>query len=76
MSDAPKPRTSTDAQQDFNNLAFRCGHLQHDIFNKTKDLEVMNETKTIQKEYSDLKKAEDEAAKASASSETVTEVAS
>ena len=59
----PVKRTSDDIQKDFNNLAFKCGHLQHATYKQTKDLEVMNQTLlTLQKEYSDAKTSEDAAA--------------
>jgi len=58
-------RTSKQIQEDFNQLAFRAGHLQHDIWQKEKDLKMFNETLAgFQAEYTKVKAAEDEAAKA------------
>lgn len=67
---SPKPRTSQDVQSDFNNLAFRAGHLQKDIYTKERDLKMFNETlDTLQIEYNKLKQQEDAVAKAVADSE-------
>lgn len=62
-----KPRTSADIQTDFNNLAFRAGHLQHDIYNKEKELKMFNESlRDLQVEYSKVKQQEDAEQKAPA----------
>ncbi len=68
MSEETKPkRTTKEIQSDFNNLAFRAGHLQHDIFNKEKDLQRFNESLvTLQIEYNTAKQKEDAEAKAAA----------
>lgn len=60
-----KTRTTKDIQEEFNNLAFRAGHLQHDIFNKEKDLKVFNDTlQSLQLEYNQVKQQEDSVVKA------------
>ncbi len=41
-SEAPK-RTLEDVQKEYNNLAFRAGHLQYEIAVKTKDLGMIND---------------------------------
>lgn len=59
-----KKRTSTDVQSDYNNLAFRAGHLQLEIFNKQKEIKLFNETlESLRLEFTKLKNEEDEAAK-------------
>ncbi len=60
-----KAKTSKDIQSDFNNLAFRAGHLQHDIYNKEKELKMFNESlRDLQVEYNKVKQEEDLVAKA------------
>jgi len=60
-----KPRTSEDIKSEFNNLAFRAGHLQHDIYTKEKDLKMFNDTlASLQVEYNSVKQQEDLVAKA------------
>lgn len=67
MTEPVKKRTSQDVQSDFNNLAFRAGHLQHDIFTKEKDLKMFNDTLvSLQVEYNQVKQQEDAIAKATA----------
>lgn len=64
---AQPTRTSKEIQQEFNNIAFRAGHLQHDIDNKKTDLKMFNDTlRSLQLEYNTVKHQEDEAAKATA----------
>lgn len=60
-----KARTSKDIQTEFNNIAFRAGHLQHDIWTKEKDLKMFNDTlASLQVEYNQVKQQEDSVAKA------------
>lgn len=56
-------RTSKTVEAEYNNLAFRCGHLQIEIVRKQAELKAYNETlDTLQREYSDLKTKETKAA--------------
>lgn len=73
---APAKRASVDVQSDFNNLAFRAGHLQFEISCKEKDLKMFNDTLiNLQIEYNTLKQQEDSVAKAVASAKAADESA-
>ncbi len=73
MSETPKPRTLEDVQKEYNNLAYRAGHLQYELAVKSKDLDMLNEgmkslsaegTKLQAQAVLDKQKAAEEAAKA------------
>lgn len=58
---SPK-RTLLEVQSEFNNLAFKAGHLQRDIYLKEKELSMINGTlDNLYVEYSTLKQQEDAA---------------
>ena len=39
-----KPRTSTEIQQEYNNLAFKAGNLQFELSERNKGLAMINQT--------------------------------
>jgi predicted nuclease with TOPRIM domain len=56
---ADEQRNSKTVEAEYNNLAFRCGHLQIEIVRKQAELKAFNETlDNLQREYSELKAKE------------------
>jgi hypothetical protein len=65
MSD--KVRTSADVQTEYNNLAFKAGNLQYELFEREANLKSINETlRSLAQEFMKLKTTEKAAADAAA----------
>ena len=61
-----KPRSIKELQLEFQQLSFKAGTLQYEIYSKNKDLEAMNSTlRDLSLEYISAKELEDAEAKKS-----------